>query len=97
MWNKISKARSLCSLPALESKYKELELAAQRATLALNNINETIQREINSDETFRHQFPQWNGITSVTATADIKSHKEKMGDALQVARNTDEATLSTIR
>jgi len=97
LWNKILKARSLCSLPALESKYKELELAAQRATLALNNINDTIQREINSDETFRHQFPQWNGITSVTATADIKSHKEKMGDALQAARNTDEATLSTIR
>jgi hypothetical protein len=97
LWIKISKASSLCSLSALENKYQELELAAQRAASALNNINETIQREINTDENFRSRFPQWNGITSVTATADIKSHKDKMSEALQLAIKTDEVTLTTIR
>lgn len=97
LWQKIVKARSLCSLSTLENKYKELELATQRATLALNNINDTIQREINNDESFRLQFPQFNGVTSVTCTADIKAHKDKMSDALQVARNTDEVTLATMR
>ena len=94
---KISKARTLCSISALETKSNELESAANRATVTLNSINDVIQREINTDNNFRSRYPQWTGIRSTEATSDISFHKDKMLEALLAAKRTDETSMTVFR
>lgn len=78
LWVSVQRVQSLGGASELSERHKDLEGAAQRAAMSMENIEASIAREERIDLAFRARFPSSTRTTPSTAlNGDIKVIERK--------------------
>jgi hypothetical protein len=73
----------------LITMFEDLKGAARRTLSSMGNIDESLDREERTDADFRVHNPQFNGPTSKTLNADVRSNNKRMREAYANAQKSD--------
>lgn len=97
LWAKVQRIQTMGGFARLESTGEELQDTSRRALMSMGNIEDSLNREERKDNTFRSIYPHYPGVSSSELTSDVRLNNQRMRDAYNNAKLSDEIILKEIK